>query len=102
MPLDYNPIGDDGRRTCEFIRASLSRVGVQIDIRSADLSAFPRVYTDREFDMTYNGHSNLFDPFGVQRIYWSKNFKKGVPFSVPTTTTPRSMRCRRRRGQEDR
>jgi peptide/nickel transport system substrate-binding protein len=46
-------------------------------------SAFvKRVYTDREFDFTYNGHSNLFDPtVGVQRIYWSKNFKKGVPFS---------------------
>lgn len=26
--------------------------------------------------------SNLFDPtVGVQRLYWSKNFKKGVPFS---------------------
>jgi peptide/nickel transport system substrate-binding protein len=83
VPLDYNPIGDDGRRTCEFIRASLSRIGVTVEVRSADLSAFAkRVYTDREFDMTYNGHSNLFDPtVGVQRIYWSKNFKKGVPFS---------------------
>jgi peptide/nickel transport system substrate-binding protein len=26
--------------------------------------------------------SNLFDPtVGVQRLYWSKNFKPGVPFS---------------------
>lgn len=83
VPLDYNPIGDDGRRTCEFIRASLSRIGIAVEVRSADLSAFAkRIYTDREFDMTYNGHSNLFDPtVGVQRIYWSKNFKKGVPFS---------------------
>ncbi len=83
VPMDYNPIGDDGRRTCEFIRASLSRIGVAVDIRAADISAFTkRVYTDREFDMCYNGHSNLFDPtVGVQRIYWSKNFKKGVPFS---------------------
>ena len=83
VPLDFNPIGDDGRRTCEFVRASLSRIGIAVEVRAADLSAFSkRVYTDREFDFTYNGHSNLFDPtVGVQRIYWSKNFKKGVPFS---------------------
>ncbi|MFX6149261.1 hypothetical protein ABTF39_20735, partial [Acinetobacter baumannii] len=37
---------------------------------------------DRDFDFTYNAMSNLFDPtVGVQRLYWSKNIKKGVPFS---------------------
>ena len=83
VPMDYNPIGDDGRKVCEFIRAALSRIGITVEVRAQDLSAFAkRVYTDREFDCTYNGHSNLFDPtVGVQRIYWSKNFKKGVPFS---------------------
>ena len=83
VPLDFNPIGDDGRRTCEFVKASLARIGIAVEVRAQDLSAFAkRVYTDREFDFTYNGHSNLFDPtVGVQRIYWSKNFKKGVPFS---------------------
>ncbi len=83
IPMDYNPIGDDGRKTCEFLRAVLSRVGIAVEVRSQDLPAFAkRVYTDRDFDCTYNGHSNLFDPtVGVQRIYWSKNFKKGVPFS---------------------
>ena len=41
-----------------------------------------RVYADRDFDFTFNGMSNLFDPtVGVQRLYWSKNFKPGVPFS---------------------
>jgi peptide/nickel transport system substrate-binding protein len=83
IPMDYNPIGDDGRKTCEFLRATLSRVGIAVEVRSQDLPAFAkRVYTDRDFDCTYNGHSNLFDPtVGVQRVYWSKNFKKGVPFS---------------------
>ena len=39
-------------------------------------------YTDRDFDFTLNGMSNLFDPtVGVQRLYWSKNFQPGVPFS---------------------
>ena len=65
------------------MRAALGRIGIAVEVRAQDLSAFvKRVYTDREFDFTYNGHSNLFDPtVGVQRIYWSKNFKKGVPFS---------------------
>jgi peptide/nickel transport system substrate-binding protein len=83
VPLDYNPITDEGSRTAEFLRASLSRIGIAVEVRAADASAFvKRIYTDRDFDFTYNGHSNLFDPtVGVQRIYWSKNFKKGVPFS---------------------
>lgn len=83
VPMDFNPIGDESRKVCEFTRAALGRIGITVEIRAQDLSAFSkRVYTDREFDMTYNGHSNLFDPtVGVQRIYWSKNFKKGVPFS---------------------
>jgi peptide/nickel transport system substrate-binding protein len=83
LPMDYNPIGDEGRKVCEFMRATLSRVGITVEVRSQDLPAFAkRVYTDRDFDCTYNGHSNLFDPtVGVQRVYWSKNFKKGVPFS---------------------
>ena len=83
VPLDYNPIGDESRRACEFMRSALGRIGIAVEVRAADPSAFvKRVYTDREFDFTYNGHSNLFDPtVGVQRIYWSKNFKKGVPFS---------------------
>jgi peptide/nickel transport system substrate-binding protein len=83
VPLDYNPIGDESRRTCEYLRATLARIGIAVEVRSQDISAFAkRIYTDRDFDFTYNGHSNLFDPtVGVQRIYWSKNFKKGVPFS---------------------
>jgi peptide/nickel transport system substrate-binding protein len=65
------------------MRSALGRIGITVDIRAADASAFvKRIYTDRDFDFTLNGHSNLFDPtVGVQRIFWSKNFKKGVPFS---------------------
>jgi peptide/nickel transport system substrate-binding protein len=83
VPMDYNPIGDESRRAAEFTRAALGKIGIAVEVRAADPSAFvKRIYTDRDFDFTYNGHSNLFDPtVGVQRIYWSKNFKKGVPFS---------------------
>ncbi len=52
-------------------------------LRTEDFGAFvKKVYTDRDFDIALEGMSNLFDPtVGIQRLYWSKNFKPGVPFS---------------------
>ncbi len=81
--LDYNPIAEDLRKTAEYIRSALGKIGIKVTLRAQDLSTFVRrIYTDRDFSFTVNGHSNLFDPtVGVQRIYWSKNFRKGVPFS---------------------
>ncbi|SSW67865.1 ABC transporter substrate-binding protein [Achromobacter agilis] len=86
VPLDYNPIGADGARLADYLRTTLARVGIAVAVRSQDASAFiKRVYTDRDFAFTTNGASNLFDPtVGVQRLYWSKNFIKGVPFSNGT------------------
>ena len=86
VTLDYNPSGDELKRTAEIIRATLSRAGIAVDIRAQDMGSFVRrVYSDRAFDFTVNGASNLFDPtVGVQRLYWSKNFIKGVPFSNGT------------------
>ena len=41
-----------------------------------------RLYTDRDFALAITRSNNMFDPsVGVQRIYWSRNFRKGVPFS---------------------
>ena len=91
-------------RSASSLRAALGRIGITVEVRAQDLSAFTkRIYTDREFDFTYNGHSNLFDPtVGVQRIYWSKNFKKGVPFSNGSQLQQPQGRCaaRGRRGRE--
>jgi len=83
VTLDYNPIAADIFKTAQYIRSALSPLGIKVTLRSQDLSTFVRrVYTDRDFSFTVNGHSNLFDPtVGVQRIFWSKNFRKGVPFS---------------------
>ncbi|MEW6641945.1 MAG: ABC transporter substrate-binding protein [Pseudomonadota bacterium] len=80
---DYVPSNESYRRGAEYIKQALGKVGVDISVRSQDFAAYTkRVYTDRDFDFTYNGMSNLFDPtVGVQRLYWSKNFKPGVPFS---------------------
>ncbi len=80
---DYVPSGESYRRGADYIRQALAKVGIAVSVRSQDFAAYTkRVYTDRDFDFTFNGMSNLFDPtVGVQRLYWSKNFRPGVPFS---------------------
>ncbi len=84
--LEANPTVEEPRRVTDFIRAALSRIGVAAEIRTADFGSYAkRVYTDREFDLTTSNMSNLFDPtVGVQRLYWSKNYVRGVPFSNAT------------------
>ncbi|MBV8620978.1 MAG: ABC transporter substrate-binding protein [Curvibacter sp.] len=86
VPLDFNPIASDGERLANYLRVALARIGIAVTVRAQDPSAFiKRIYTDRDFAFTTNGASNLFDPtVGVQRLYWSKNFVKGVPFSNGT------------------
>ena len=81
LRLLYNPFLE--RRTADFLRQSLSRVGIDAEIESYDFATYvKKVYTDRAFDMTAESLLNLFDPtLGVQRVFWSKNFKIGLPFS---------------------
>ena len=80
---DYVPSGDLYRKGADYIKQALAKVGIDVTVRNQDFPTYTkRVYTDRDFDFTFNGMSNLFDPtVGVQRLYWSKNFKPGVPFS---------------------
>jgi peptide/nickel transport system substrate-binding protein len=80
---DFLPYGNDYQRTAEYVKQALGKVGIDVEIRSQDTAAFlKRVYTDNEFELTSNFFYALPDPtIGVQRIYWSKNIKKGVPFS---------------------
>ena len=67
----------------DFIKQSLAVVGIQAEILKLDLATFLKtVYTDRAFDIVVESLSNTFDPtLGVQRAYWSKNFKIGLVFS---------------------
>jgi peptide/nickel transport system substrate-binding protein len=80
---DFLPYGADYQRSAEYVKQALGKVGIDVEIRSQDTAAFlRRVYTDNDFDLTSNFFYALPDPtIGVQRIYWSKNIKKGVPFS---------------------
>jgi peptide/nickel transport system substrate-binding protein len=67
----------------DFIRQSLAAVGIGAQIINVDLAGYLKtVYTDRAWDLTIESLSNTFDPtLGVQRAYWSKNFKIGLVFS---------------------
>ena len=83
LTQDYVPAGDGYANTARYIAQALAPIGVEVAVRDQDFRAYiKRIYTDRDFDLTAGRANNMFDPtIGVQRLYWSKNFKIGVPFS---------------------
>lgn len=83
LTLDWIPFGEINLRTAEFIRQSLRRVGIDVQIRNQDLARyFQRVYTDYDFDLTIGSLSMFGDPqIGAERLVWSETILKGVPFS---------------------
>ena len=83
LPLDYVPAGDGYRRTAECVARALAAVGIAADLRVQDFPAYiRRIYTDRDFAFAVSRMNNMFDPtVGVQRVFWSKNFRRGVAFS---------------------
>lgn len=80
---DPVPAGQAYARSAEFIRDALAKVGVKVEIRRQDFAGFlRRVYTERDFDTIQFPANASPDPaIGSQRLYWSKNFQKGVAFS---------------------
>lgn len=76
-----NPFQD--RRAADFVRQSLQRIGIDGEVEALDFATYvTRVYTDRAFDIALENLTNMFDPsIGVQRVFWSKNFQIGLPFS---------------------
>jgi peptide/nickel transport system substrate-binding protein len=80
---DPAPVSDAYFRSAEFIRDALGKVGVKMQIRRQDFASFlRRVYTERDFDSIQFPANASPDPaIGSQRLYWSKNFQKGVAFS---------------------
>jgi peptide/nickel transport system substrate-binding protein len=83
LALDFVPAGDAYRETAEYVAKALARIGIAITPREQSFSAYVRrIYTDRDFDFAVGRANNMFDPtVGIQRLFWSKNFKRGVPFS---------------------
>ncbi|SMF98742.1 ABC transporter substrate-binding protein [Burkholderia singularis] len=83
LVADALPIGDIPARTAAYVKSALARAGIAVTVRTQDLPAYlKRVYTDRDFDFSINGMSNLFDPVvGVARLYTTDGFRPGVPFT---------------------
>lgn len=70
---DFLPYGDDYKRTGEFLKQALKRVGIEVNIRAQDTAAFiKRIYADRDFDISSSWNGAFPDPqIGVVREYWS-------------------------------
>ena len=83
VPLDFNPYGADYGAVANVLRDALDKIGIRVTVRALDFGTYVRrIFTERDYAFHVTGMSNLFDPtVGVQRIYWSKNFQPGVPFS---------------------
>jgi peptide/nickel transport system substrate-binding protein len=81
LRLTYNAYLPAGY--ADVIRNQLEKIGIGVEIKKYDLPTYLKtVYTDRAFDLVVESLSNTFDPsLGIQRAYWSKNFKIGLPFS---------------------
>lgn len=83
ISLDY--IGGDvsATRQVEFIKQSLARVGVDVELRASDTATYlRRVFTDQDYDLMVSSLHRLPDPtLGVQRLFWSKNIIKGAPWT---------------------
>jgi peptide/nickel transport system substrate-binding protein len=80
---DYMPYSETYQQLAAYTRQALVNIGINVSLRAQDVPTwFKRTYTNRDFDFMSNGMSHSFDPtVGVQRLYWSKNFRPGVPFS---------------------
>ena len=83
LHIDGIPFTDDTRRVAEFIRQSLKRVGIDVEVRNQDLPRFfQRIYTERDFDLALVPMSATVDPqIGLERYFASIGILKGVPFS---------------------
>ncbi|MBX3569177.1 MAG: ABC transporter substrate-binding protein [Rhizobiaceae bacterium] len=85
VTLDFYPDEPAYRTEVEYVKQQLGKVGIEVTIRSQDVSAYvKRIFTDHDFDFTADGYSTQFDPaVGVQRYYYSPLYNKGIPFVNP-------------------
>ncbi|MDR2625317.1 MAG: ABC transporter substrate-binding protein, partial [Zoogloeaceae bacterium] len=70
-------------RTAEFIKQSLARIGIEVELQIPDYATFlRRVFTDWDYDLYVSSMHRMPDPtLGVQRIFWTQNIRKGVPWT---------------------
>jgi peptide/nickel transport system substrate-binding protein len=73
-------------RAAQFIKQSLARIGVRLELRSEDLATYlRRVFTSRDWDTLTFSTGADFDPvLGIQRFYTSSSILPGTPFTNAT------------------
>ena len=80
---DFVPLGEAYQRTAEYLRDAFAKAGIVMRVRGQDMGSYTRrIYTERDFDTANYLLSAGPDPaIGVQRLYWSKGFRVGAPFT---------------------
>lgn len=84
LTLDFDAgAGVTATRQAEFIKQSLARVGVDIELRAGDTATYlRRIFTDQDYDLMISSLHRLPDPtLGVQRLFWTRNIIKGAPWT---------------------
>ncbi|CAH1657894.1 MULTISPECIES: ABC transporter substrate-binding protein [unclassified Chelatococcus] len=82
LRLIYPTTGDTYDRAGQFLRQQFRRIGVELDLQTADVPTFiRRVYGEYDFDLSMVPASATADPsIGLQRFYHSAAAKQGTPF----------------------
>ena len=82
IPYLVPPYGETMQRASEFLRQSLGRVGIDLQLQGVDLAGWAEKFGNWEFSMTMNLLYQFGDPaLGVSRTYISSNIRKGIPFT---------------------
>jgi peptide/nickel transport system substrate-binding protein len=78
-----SPYDDRFKRFGEYFKQALLKIGIGVDLKTVDAAAYLRnIWNENAYQTTFYGIFNTTDPsIGVQRLYWSRNIKKGVPYS---------------------
>ena len=81
--LDYLPYGDDYKRSGEYIKQALKRIGIEVSLRAQDTPTYTkRIYGDRDYDLSVVWLAGFADPLvGVTRAYGSDSIGKNIPWS---------------------
>ncbi|MGG4773282.1 ABC transporter substrate-binding protein [Alcaligenaceae bacterium 429] len=73
------PYGDTWNKVSEYIKNSLSKVGVEVVLESTDAGNWARRYADWDFEMVVVYLYQYSDPaLGVDRTYLSSNIRQGI------------------------
>jgi len=95
---------EEYRRFGEYFRQAMKVIGIDVELRLSDAATYQRrIWTDNAYQTTSYGIFTMPDPtIGLQRVYWSKNIKKGVPYSNGSGYTSADMDALLEAGQTER